>query len=263
MNVTFLGTCSGTEPYPDRHHSSFVIEHRDSIYWFDAGETCSYTAYLLGIDLFATRAIFISHTHMDHIGGLPNLLWTLRKLNTIAEPEARRLSSKTVKIYLPDLAVWRGIMQLLKGTEGDFALDFQLEPSRVEDGLIFDEDGLRVIALHNRHMGTPQAGERWQCFSFRVEANGQSLVYSGDVKNIRELDLLLDDCDALLMETGHHAVEDICHYLKEAHKPVGQLVFTHHGVPILTDPAGELQKARAILGDRVSFAYDGMKLTWQ
>jgi hypothetical protein len=62
------------------------------------------------------------------------------------------------------------------------------------------------------------------------------------------------------METGHHTVEDICHYLREANKSIGRLVFTHHGVPILTDPEGELQKARDVLGDIVSFAYDGMRL---
>lgn len=54
MKITFLGTCSGTEPYPDYRHSSFVIEHNESVFWFDAGESCSYSAYLLGIDFLST-----------------------------------------------------------------------------------------------------------------------------------------------------------------------------------------------------------------
>ena len=63
MKITFLGTCSGTEPMPNRKHVSFVIEHAGAVYWFDAGEGCSYTAHLAGIDLLSTRAVFISHTH--------------------------------------------------------------------------------------------------------------------------------------------------------------------------------------------------------
>ena len=66
MKLTFLGTCAGTEPMPGRRHTSFVVEDKGRVYWFDTGESCSYTAHLANIDLLSTRAIFISHTHMDH-----------------------------------------------------------------------------------------------------------------------------------------------------------------------------------------------------
>lgn len=43
MKLYFLGTCAGTEPMPDRTHTSFALESGGSIYWFDAGEGCSYS----------------------------------------------------------------------------------------------------------------------------------------------------------------------------------------------------------------------------
>ena len=74
--IIFLGTCSGTEPMPGRHHSSVVFEINGTYYWFDAGESCSHTAYTSGIDVTRIRAIFISHMHIDHVGGLANLIFT-------------------------------------------------------------------------------------------------------------------------------------------------------------------------------------------
>lgn len=69
MKLHFLGTCSGTEPMPDRKHTSFAIETGDRLYWFDAGEGCSYTAHLMGLDLLSLCKVVISHPHMDHVGG--------------------------------------------------------------------------------------------------------------------------------------------------------------------------------------------------
>ena len=85
MKIHFLGTCSGTEPYPGRHHSSFVIEYDQRLYWFDAGEGCGHTAHVMGLNTLSTEAMFISHPHIDHTGGLPHLVWMLKKLESRTE----------------------------------------------------------------------------------------------------------------------------------------------------------------------------------
>jgi len=172
MKLTVLGSCSGTEPMPGRHHCSFVVEYAGRLYWFDAGECCSYTAHLLEMDLPATEAVFISHTHMDHIGGLPNLLWTLRKLCSVSKSHAESLRDRTIDIHLPDVSVWHGILALLVGTEGGFKLNFQLDAHEYGDGVIYDRNGVCVTALHNLHLGRPEGAAPWRSFSFRIEAGG-------------------------------------------------------------------------------------------
>jgi ribonuclease BN (tRNA processing enzyme) len=255
--ITFLGTCSGTEPMPDRKHVSFVIEQDEQVYWFDAGECCSRTAHLMGIDLLSVRAIFISHPHMDHIGGLPNLVWTMAKLDSRNQDPTRSLKGKHVDLFIPDLSVWHGI-------HGMFSLrsfPFDLAVKRCEDGVIYDDSILRVTALHNKHIGEPAPGDPWRSFSLRIEAGDKRIVYSGDVAHVSEIQPLLAGCDLFLMETGHHRVEEICHYLRDNDLKVGQLAFIHHGRAILADAEGEAEKARAILGRDVLITDDGMSLS--
>ncbi|MDD6563518.1 MAG: hypothetical protein PUF08_00410, partial [Clostridiales bacterium] len=64
MKFYIFGSCSGTEPFKGRHHTAWALELNGRIYWFDAGETCSYTAHLMGVELLAVSDIFISHPHM-------------------------------------------------------------------------------------------------------------------------------------------------------------------------------------------------------
>ncbi len=87
------------------------------------------------------------------------------------------------------------------------------------------------------------------------------MVFSGDLEHISELEPLLREsggADLLLMETGHHRVEEVAVWLLEHRIAFGRLGFTHHGRAILADREGELRKATALLGERVFIAEDGM-----
>ena len=226
MKLHFLGTCSGTEPMPGRHHCSFALETGDGIYWFDAGENCSYNAHLMGLDLLRVRKVFISHSHMDHIGGLGNLFWNIRKCCWVQSKEGQ-----DIDLYLPEPEVWEHLNAILSYTEGGFQKNWEIFAHKITDGVLCD-DGIRVSALHNHHLEQTASG--WRAFGFLIEAAGKRIVYTGDTKGYADYASLLP-CDILITETGHHRAADVARAVQDGGKCVDTLIFTHHGLAMLDD----------------------------
>lgn len=230
MKIHYLGTCSGTEPMPNIHHSSLILETGGVYYWFDAGECCIHTACAMGLDVTKTCAIFVSHPHIDHIGGLANLFACIGKL--IRRYGLRLIRDNTLDIFFPNPELLQAI-KLVSNSGFDTPLSFTMHEHKTKAGLLFADENIRVTALHNTHLKATGIQEPL-AFSFLIEAEGKRIVFSGDVGHPEELDPLIGEhCDLLIMETGHHAVTAVCEYAVK--KPIDNLHFTHHGREILND----------------------------
>lgn len=213
MQIRILGSCSGTEPMPNRHHTSFVLETEGGNYFFDAGEGCAYSAYLSGVKLPETRKIVISHRHMDHVGGLADLIWTLRKLDS----RYHAMAGKQVEVWVPDLRLWDSVIDLVCEGVNRYPL-FDLTAREITDGLLFEDRGVRVTALHTHHLAREE-GQPWRAFGFLIEAEGKRVVYTGDTAGLSDYEPLLDHCDVLLHESGHHHPVEAAQKLINASRP--------------------------------------------
>lgn len=251
-----FGTCSGTEPMPGRHHCSFAIEHEGAYYWFDAGENCSHTAHLMDIDVRKIHSIFISHPHMDHVGGLGELMWTIRKLySRYGGPEG-----KVIDLYMPDRATWPALLGFLRQAANGFNNHFSVREQPVKDGLLMEAEGIQVSAMHNFHIGQLADGS-FNSYSYRICVGDKTIVFSGDVKNYSEIEPLLKGADIVLAETGHHRPVKVCRELLEMGCAPETLMFIHHGRAILDECEVAMAEAKEIYSGKMIVLNDGDQFT--
>jgi len=127
---------------------------------FDAGEGCSWTAHLGGLDLLQTRVIFISHVHHDHIAGLAGLMENIRAVAWIKKAP---LATDDIIIYIPQREVWDNIYQFFQFTTDGHNTAYTITAEEPKPGVFYDDGFVKVAAFETQHMKRTEGGRfrRW------------------------------------------------------------------------------------------------------
>lgn len=210
MRILFLGTSHGSHTH-SRYNSSTLLEVGDSHYLIDCGEPATGTLVRSGVGLERLRALFVTHLHADHVGGLAQLTNMLVK---------RGDPSQVIQYFLPEEGL-AGIEQYLHTLYLNLSgtgRHVRLNP--VRPGPVYGDEQISVSALYSAHLSgsfeAPKLGpgpRSRQSFSYLVEAEGKRIAFTGDVSGAlreRALDHLRDQpLDLLVMEMTHIRPEDI------------------------------------------------------
>lgn len=208
LKITLCGTSSPL-PAPGRAQACIEVETRDHLYIVDAGSGSAATAQLSGIPLDKMRGILLTHYHSDHISDIGDFnlnSWIAGRpapLQIIGPEGVDRIVEGLNITYELD----RGYRVAHHGAE---LLNPELgvmQSRTIGEGIIVDEDGLRITAFEVSHPPIDPA------FGYRLDYGGRSVVISGDslvtdkIVNIADgADVVLHDAMALQLVQGAEAM---------------------------------------------------------
>lgn len=215
--MTLLGTGAG-DGGTHRNKSSIAIQCTSGAVLLDAGEPCAQTLQALGLGREYLQAVFISHTHADHVAGLPALL----------QDKQVGLRRNALPIYLPPHLVeplngWLNALAMPRE-----ALSYSLLTHPLAAGQTVCVDDLTITSFPTTH---DCEGDR-ASFGFVVRRGTQSVIYSSDLGQAGDLlPVVSQPATYLICELSHVTPEDLIRVLQSAR--LDALLITHVGLQYL------------------------------
>jgi ribonuclease Z len=282
LKITLCGTSSPL-PAPGRAQACVAVETPEHLYLIDAGSGSAATANLAGIPTAKLRAILLTHFHSDHISDIGDFnlnSWVAGRsapLQIIGPIGVDRIVEGLNITYELD----RGYRVAHHGEELLSPQLGVLQSRTIGEGVIVEEDGLRITAFEVSHPPIEPA------FGYRLDYANRSVVISGDslvtpkiIETSDGADLVLHDAMALqlvqaaenaLRSAGITRVATVLHDIQDYHATtsdlqrlvdeadIGQLAL-YHLVPAPRNPMAVAAFSRGIPESAI-ITEDGMVIS--
>jgi ribonuclease Z len=190
VQVTLLGTGSPTLSV-ERMGPCTLIEAGSERLLFDAGRGCAIRLAQARVPWRDLTQVFLTHLHADHTFALPDLHvmgWVLGRTDTL-------------EVHGPS-GTSEMMTSMIRAVEPDIASRLRSVPTRkppvyhateIQPGVVYERGGMKVTAFEVPHSISP-------AFGYRIDANGRSIVLSGDtrysetlIRNAQGVDVLVHE----------------------------------------------------------------------
>jgi ribonuclease BN (tRNA processing enzyme) len=202
VKVVVIG--SGTSvPHPERASAAFWLETENGSLLLDCSADAPHRMAAEHLDWPNLDAVWISHLHLDHCGGLAPLLFGLK---WAPQTQTR---TKPLKIY-----GCAGLARLLKAIDDAnnyklFELPFAIELEEVKD-----QTGFRPLSdLDAQTFATPHTSES---LALRLNDGRHTIVYSSDTGYAEELAEFARGADIFMLECSFYRNKPTAKHLELA-----------------------------------------------
>jgi len=249
--LIILGSSAGRAS-AHRAASSYLLDLGSHGVLIDCGDGATRNFLRAGFLPEWVEKIVITHTHADHVAGVPYFLQQRYLVGT----------DRPLTVHCPEDAI--GPLKDVLDFSHLFAerMPFPLYFESLLAGRSLDCDGARVTPYPTTHL---EGNSAWrenhgflgnnECFAVRIEINGRVIVYSSDLGALADLDMIPLPIDWLLVETSHIALDELWPWVEE--RRVKRVILTH-----LSDDFDVAAVASARPGTKaeILLAEDGMTL---
>ncbi|MXP45755.1 MBL fold metallo-hydrolase [Allopontixanthobacter sediminis] len=199
-----LGTRAGPVTSATRSQPANLLVAGDQNILVDVGDGTAGQLAHLGIQTAGIDAVFISHLHWDHTGGLAAILGLRAQTNApprlkiYGPPGTAELVSGLLASMVPGATAGYGV-------PGAPRADIQQMTEVVElrDNASVELAGMTVTVRNNTHYSfaaDSDLARRFESLSFRFDLPGRSIVYTGDTGPSAAVEDLAKGADLLVAE---------------------------------------------------------------
>jgi ribonuclease BN (tRNA processing enzyme) len=190
MKLTILGSGT-TVPSKERSAPAYLLEVAGKLILLDSGEGTKRRIVEAGKNPLDIDYIFYTHTHVDHVAELPAILWAYNWVDRPRIQDLRIFGPKGFKKFFKKMlaAFWPQFEENAK---------FKVEITELKNKKV-EVDGFTVKTKALDEQGNTLVKNS---IGYRIEYDGKSFVFTGDVGYNENVIKLAKKADVLLIESA-------------------------------------------------------------